>query len=53
MGLSSPSKQDSDVNIKTSESYDPYIMFGRVELLRLRASREQFATSKEDQNRSC
>jgi hypothetical protein len=30
-----------------AEDRDPYIMFGRVELFRLRASREQFAELKE------
>jgi hypothetical protein len=28
------------------EIRDPYIMFGRLELMRLRASREQFSASK-------
>tara|TARA_R110002110_G_scaffold195303_2_gene404666 strand:- start:2833 stop:3228 length:396 start_codon:yes stop_codon:yes gene_type:complete len=32
--------------MENQETTDPYLMFGRVELLRLRASREQYALKK-------
>tara|TARA_R110000824_G_scaffold331076_2_gene517814 strand:+ start:3165 stop:3560 length:396 start_codon:yes stop_codon:yes gene_type:complete len=32
--------------MENKETTDPYLMFGRVELLRLRASREQYALKK-------